>query len=953
MLRLITFGGLGLLRDGSPIRGPGAQRRRLALLAVLATSKGAAGVSRDRLLEYFWPEQDEEGARRALNQSIYMLRRELDARDLVTGTSELSLDATVVESDIHDFETAIDTGDVHRALAMYSGPFLDGVHIANAPSFDHWLDGQRERLRLRLMRALEQASAAADARGDVLAAARYRRHSLELDPLDSRIALALSTSLVATGDPGGALRCLESHEARLRDEMGIGPVPDVVRVMAALREGRAPPRPPHGEKASRVHAASVPRPSTSAPPVPSSRAKSRLRLTLAVLGVTAVGLGSSMAWRDRSGDAKLDGQSQSVVVLPFGGSGDSALGGLADDAHSVVEATFRSFGGSRVTSSVDAAAAYPTSTQEAGAAAERAGAELFVLGTVAADHGRVYVRASLRSRRHPSDVLASAATEGSPARAHRLFIDLAANLVAPLFGPRASDLLHEATLGTASDEAFDAFIRGEAKFRETSFLEAADAFSDATRMDSTFALAWYRLGVSLDWAGQPVAEVLQAASRARALRARLSPRADLLVEALYSWRRQDPDSAERLYRDVLEQIPEEQEATFFLAEVLFHENPQRGRPIDEARPYFARIAAGDSGDFETWTHLQRLALIRRDSVALDSIEAHMTTIRGRAPTEDWQYYRGLGANDSATVRAVLDVAATQPWHWITNLGVRAFVFAGARRPAVQLVSELSRPGRGEADQTTGHLHLLQMEAARGRLRSADSLTQFLPSVYLMSARAGLALLPWRADSLPARRGAMAELRGIRRRMVTAPCRQAASTDPCPRLATADYLIGEVAWSIGDTGVARAQVDVLDRASTSGPDQAASAELASALRSLIAGLHTVGTDGAPRHSAVWGIDMARARQRYRAAEAFERAHQPAAALRWYDSFEASYLEDAIYAPAGHLRRAILLARQSDRTALQELAMARDEWSDADPELRLWIQAASDSVRTALARSPSTR
>ena len=49
MLRLNTFGGLVLQQDGQLHTGPASQRRRLALLAVVAAA-GQRGASRDKLL---------------------------------------------------------------------------------------------------------------------------------------------------------------------------------------------------------------------------------------------------------------------------------------------------------------------------------------------------------------------------------------------------------------------------------------------------------------------------------------------------------------------------------------------------------------------------------------------------------------------------------------------------------------------------------------------------------------------------------------------------------------------------------------------------------------------------------------------------------------------------------------------------------------------------------------
>ena len=76
--RLRTFGGLSLTGESGPVTGAATQRRKLALLAVLATA-GERGVSRDRLLALFWPESDAERARHSLTQSLFALRRELDA----------------------------------------------------------------------------------------------------------------------------------------------------------------------------------------------------------------------------------------------------------------------------------------------------------------------------------------------------------------------------------------------------------------------------------------------------------------------------------------------------------------------------------------------------------------------------------------------------------------------------------------------------------------------------------------------------------------------------------------------------------------------------------------------------------------------------------------------------------------------------------------------------------
>jgi len=56
MIRLITFGGLRLEQEGAPYTRAAIQRRQLVLLAMIAAA-GQAGISRDKLVAYFWPER--------------------------------------------------------------------------------------------------------------------------------------------------------------------------------------------------------------------------------------------------------------------------------------------------------------------------------------------------------------------------------------------------------------------------------------------------------------------------------------------------------------------------------------------------------------------------------------------------------------------------------------------------------------------------------------------------------------------------------------------------------------------------------------------------------------------------------------------------------------------------------------------------------------------------------
>ena len=84
MLLLKTLGGLQLVTSEAAPAGPATQRRRLALLALVA-GHGNRGVTRDKLLGYLWPDGDPERARAALAQALYAIRKDVGGEFLVAG----------------------------------------------------------------------------------------------------------------------------------------------------------------------------------------------------------------------------------------------------------------------------------------------------------------------------------------------------------------------------------------------------------------------------------------------------------------------------------------------------------------------------------------------------------------------------------------------------------------------------------------------------------------------------------------------------------------------------------------------------------------------------------------------------------------------------------------------------------------------------------------------------
>ncbi len=235
-LRLLTFGGLNLLIGDSTMTGAATGRRRLALLVLLAVARDR-GLNREKVQSYLWPESDTEQARHGLNQMVYFQRRHLDSENLFLGKKTLRLNRAMITADVWDFEDALDAGAHEVAVRLYTGSFLDGFFLREAPGFERWVDDQRRRLAERCAHAFGLLAAAAATQDQ---AVEWWRRAAELNPYHTDTVLRLANAWVAIGDRAAAVRCAEHHADLLRTELGLPPDPKVVRMIEQLRAGAAP-----------------------------------------------------------------------------------------------------------------------------------------------------------------------------------------------------------------------------------------------------------------------------------------------------------------------------------------------------------------------------------------------------------------------------------------------------------------------------------------------------------------------------------------------------------------------------------------------------------------------------------------------------------------------------------------------------------------------------------------
>jgi DNA-binding SARP family transcriptional activator len=297
--RLRLLGPACIVGPGDQVlAGRAAQRHRLGLLALLALAPDP-GIHRDKVMAYLWPERDTRHARNLLKQALYVLRAALGSDAITASSDRIRLNTDRVGVDVRDFQCAIARGDHCSALALYGGPFLDGFFLSDAPEFERWMEGERERLVGSHRRALEALAESAEGAHDYPRAVEAWKALATQDRFDSRVAVRMAAALEADGNLVGALQVATAHARLVREEFGAEPPAQLAALIARLRRGAAAPhrQPGSGSLGSPpAVSASEARTLSAAPPhpMPSARADTENEVRSDVRSVP-----TTSAWRGR------------------------------------------------------------------------------------------------------------------------------------------------------------------------------------------------------------------------------------------------------------------------------------------------------------------------------------------------------------------------------------------------------------------------------------------------------------------------------------------------------------------------------------------------------------------------------------------------------------------------------------------------------------------------------
>lgn len=220
------FGGLFAERVGHPLVRF-QTRKTGGLLAYLAYHLPDV-ISRDLLIEQYWPELDIDGGRNSLSVALTSLRRQLEPPDVPPGSVIVStrlgvrLNGDTVRTDVQEFRALADepqddpvlTGTA--AISLYRGYLLPAC-------YDDWTTPERDRLEAAFVRLVSASVQALEERGDYDLALEHALAAAGAAPDHEPSHQDVIRLYRLLGRNLEALRQYKTLEERMREEWGRAP----------------------------------------------------------------------------------------------------------------------------------------------------------------------------------------------------------------------------------------------------------------------------------------------------------------------------------------------------------------------------------------------------------------------------------------------------------------------------------------------------------------------------------------------------------------------------------------------------------------------------------------------------------------------------------------------------------------------------------------------------------
>lgn len=235
------FGGLSISLDGKRLNDQKWTKKKSKLMFAHLVLRFGRTISRDRLIDYLWPNMDEARAVDNLYVNWASLKRVVnprgDNRSFIINSGMLySINSDLVTSDVERFDALtrlilfgeIDRKEARRAFMemeqLYTDDLLSGIQC------DAHLESLRKRYRETYIDVLVAAAEIMLAEGDAPGALWFSRKALSLDTQREDIYQVLMKSQGLSGQRTAIMQTFSECKWHLDAEMGVKPSKKTVSI---------------------------------------------------------------------------------------------------------------------------------------------------------------------------------------------------------------------------------------------------------------------------------------------------------------------------------------------------------------------------------------------------------------------------------------------------------------------------------------------------------------------------------------------------------------------------------------------------------------------------------------------------------------------------------------------------------------------------------------------------
>jgi tetratricopeptide (TPR) repeat protein len=571
------------------------------------------------------------------------------------------------------------------------------------------------------------------------------------------------------------------------------------------------------------------------------------------------------------------------------------------------------------------------------------GAGRFILGSILEAGGSFQANATLYDLGGGRRADAEAAVNDEAEVLEELIPDLARQLLRGSLGDAPERLTGAGAETTESLEAMKAYLQGEALARAGKFDSATVAYRRAVELDTTFALAYYRLASNTP--GQESFWDHSVIESARRFSGRLSWRDSLLVEAFHAtWVRDAYEEAEEIYERLLTRYPDELEAWVNYSLLLGWVMVPRGRPYSDLREVVERVVALDPYNLMANSELSGIAAFEGDSATAIACWERMLEAQPEGiPAALWRVVLATLRGDPGKLEESIEELRAGPHNTIYLAGNWIYTVTGDA-PTARRVFELLTERR--LFRGWGHIALMRLELARGRWGAAQDESAALSApdpVWWASDFAAASFVPF----MPVTPAELAVLRD-----------SLAAWRPEPKEISRLFYLGLLNARLGEADEAEAIAAELEGSRSAFSERMPRlsvtyfSNMALTVQAQVAvsqGRHELALYLLEQVKPVEGwtqIDnsLYDRLERWLRAEVLYSLARYEEALPWYEAFAMSTWEQEYGVPARFRMGEIHEQLGDPQMAARHYRHFLKRWEECDPELQPWV----DQARRALER-----